>query len=63
MRIAADRAVVMVTRDGVEGPPSLGDAPKAATRGLRSCEPGHSRGRGLAERDGDWAPLACSQER
>src|SRR6266480_3731125 len=56
MRVTTDRAVVMVARDGVEGPSARRDPPEAAPGGLRSCELRYSDGRRLPERDRDWTP-------
>lgn len=57
MRVAANRAVVMVTGRGVEGPPLRGDPLETAPRWFRSRELRYPRRRGVSERDGDGPPL------
>src|SRR5439155_20531584 len=56
MSVAANRAVVMVTRDGVEDPPPRSDAPETASRWFRSRKLLHSGRRGVSERDSDRPP-------
>jgi hypothetical protein len=56
MRVAPDRAVVMVAGDRVEALPCRGEPPEAAPRGLCAGESGHAHGRSLSERDRDGTP-------
>jgi len=53
MGIAADRTVVVIRRNGMEGAPFGCQAPEAATGGLGSSELGDVVGRRLPKRDGD----------
>ena len=57
MRLARNRAVVMVTGDRVERPPARGEPPEAAAGGLRSDEVRYPAGWRLLELGGNTAPL------
>ena len=57
MRVAPNRAVVMVTGDREERPPARAEPPEAAAGGLRSPEVRHPGGWRLLELDGNRAPL------
>src|SRR5262249_35269815 len=56
VRVAPDRAVVMVSGDRVEGLPSRGEPPEAAARALCPAELGDPRGRALSGRDSAGTP-------
>ncbi len=51
MGVTADRTVVVVAGDRIEGPAGRGQPPEAAAGGLRALEGRYARRRRIAERN------------